>query len=270
MLLCTILLLSHIHFVNAQPVDSLFSFITAVPGDIQAFTTDNLDNLYIVTSTGQLKKIDAKGDSVAVFNNVKKYGKLSSIDVTNPLKILLYYKDFATIVVLDRFLNLRHAIDLRKSGMFQVSAIGQSYDGQVWLFDALNNQLKKIDDEGNPIFETPDFRQLFNSALQPQYIFDQDGLVYLYDSAQGFFIFDYYGTLKKTLPLKSLENVGLSHRVIYGVQAEMVHQVDLVNDGSAAYAVPAHFKPYNHLRIQGERMFLLKEGSVRIYKMKKE
>jgi hypothetical protein len=35
------------------------------------------------------------------FNNVKKFGKISTIDVSNPLKVLLYYKDFSTIVVLD-------------------------------------------------------------------------------------------------------------------------------------------------------------------------
>ena len=41
----------------------------------------------------------------AVFNDVKKFGQATLIDVSNPLKVLLYYRDFATIVVLDRFLT---------------------------------------------------------------------------------------------------------------------------------------------------------------------
>jgi len=43
---------------------------------------------------------------------------MSSIDVTNPLKILLYYKKFTTVVVLDRFLNIRNTINFRKKKYF--------------------------------------------------------------------------------------------------------------------------------------------------------
>ena len=75
------------------------------------------------------------GTLVAVFNNVKKFGKLSTIDVSIRLRYLLYYKDFSTIVVLDRLLAIRNTIDLRKQNIFQVNAIAQSYDNNIWLFD---------------------------------------------------------------------------------------------------------------------------------------
>jgi hypothetical protein len=55
---------------------------------------DNLENLYIVSSSGQIKKLNNRGDSVAIFNGVRNYGLLQAIDVTNPLKPLLFYKDF--------------------------------------------------------------------------------------------------------------------------------------------------------------------------------
>ena len=55
--------------VNAQR-DSSFALITTIEGDIQQFKVDNMDNLYILSSTDQLKKIDARGVSVAVYNNV--------------------------------------------------------------------------------------------------------------------------------------------------------------------------------------------------------
>ena len=32
-----------------------------------------------------------------------RYGKIAYIDVSNPLKILLFYQEFGTIVTLDRF-----------------------------------------------------------------------------------------------------------------------------------------------------------------------
>ncbi|MEO7768060.1 MAG: hypothetical protein ABIS01_11565, partial [Ferruginibacter sp.] len=120
---------------NAQK-DTTFVLNKTIPGDFSYFNVDNLDNIYLVNnSSNQLKKLDANGDSVGVFNNVRKYGKLFSIDATNPLKLLLYYKNFATIVVLDRFLNVRNTINLGKKNIFKVKTIATSYDNNIWLFD---------------------------------------------------------------------------------------------------------------------------------------
>ena len=160
-----------------------------VNGDIVSFTVDNLDYIYLLGSTNQVKKLNPNGDSLAVFNNVRKFGQASLIDVSNPLKVLLYYRDFATIVVLDRLLNVRNTIDLRKHNILQVRAIGQSYDNKIWLYDEVDNKLKKIDEDGTLLLETPDFRQLFGEVLMPQKIFDQDQYVYLYDSARAVFRF---------------------------------------------------------------------------------
>src|SRR5215204_1345143 len=124
----------------AAQTDTSFQFVRTVKGDIVSFTVDNLDNIYLLSSTNQVKKLNANGDSVAVFNDVKKYGQASLIDVSNPLKVLLYYKDFATIVVLDRFLNVVNTIDLRKQNIFQAKAIGQSYDNRVWVYDEVENK----------------------------------------------------------------------------------------------------------------------------------
>src|SRR5580765_5649457 len=103
--------------------DSSFRINKIITGDIVAFTVDNLDNIYLLSSTNQVKKLNGNGDSVAVFNDVKKFGQATLIDVSNPLKVLLYYRDFATIVILDRFLAIRNTIDLRKHDILQVRAI---------------------------------------------------------------------------------------------------------------------------------------------------
>ena len=129
-------------FVHAQ-TDTSFQLIKTIKGDIVAFTVDNLDNIYLLSSTNQVKKLNANGDSVAVFNDVKKFGQATLIDVSNPLKVLLYYRDFATIVILDRFLNVRNTIDLRKHNILQVRAIGQSYDNKIWVYDEVENKLKE-------------------------------------------------------------------------------------------------------------------------------
>ena len=177
------------------------SLVNKINGEIKDFTTDNLGNIYLLNATGQIKKVSESGDSIAVYNNVKRYGTVSSIDATNPLKILVFYKDFSTIVVLDRLLSVRVVIDLRKQNILQVTAVTTSYDNNIWLYDELDNKLKKIDDNGNVVFESTDFRQIFDAVPLPTAMYDRDGQLYLYDLAKGLLVFDYYGAKKNNFQL---------------------------------------------------------------------
>lgn len=180
--------------------DSLLPLVLkqTIAGRFQNFTTDNLGNIYLVASSNQIKKVNVKGDSIAVYNDVKRYGNISFVDASNPLKVLVYYKDFATVVVMDRLLNVRNTIDLRKQDIYQVQAIASSYDGGIWIFDEQNSRIKRIDDLGKVIMESADLRMIFDDAPQPQKLFDRDGQLYLYDSSKGIFVFDYYGAFKNT------------------------------------------------------------------------
>ena len=63
--------------------DSAFILIKTISGDIIDFTVDNLDNIYILNSRNQVKKLNANGDSVAIYNDVKKFGQATLIDVSD-------------------------------------------------------------------------------------------------------------------------------------------------------------------------------------------
>jgi hypothetical protein len=75
------------YFVSNAQSDSLFVPYKKIKGDIAAFTADNFDNIYLLNSSDQLKKIAANGDSVGVFNNVRRFGKVAQIDVSNPMRV---------------------------------------------------------------------------------------------------------------------------------------------------------------------------------------
>jgi hypothetical protein len=173
------------------------------PYEVIDFTADNLGNIYLLGSSNQIKKINERGDSLAVYNDVRRYGKVSFIDASNPLKILVFYKDYSTIVVLDRMLNVRNTIRLRQQNIMQVRALTSSYDNNIWLFDEVDSKLKKIDDNGRVLLESVDFRQAFKDAPVPESMFDKDGQLYLYDSKKGLFVFDYYAAQKQkhTFPI---------------------------------------------------------------------
>src|SRR4051794_17784730 len=97
-----------------------------ISGSYTNFYADNLGNIFLVSKTNQVKKLNQDFDSVAVFNDVRRYGNIYSLDVSNPLKIVVYYREFTTALVLDRFLKLLNTIDLRRYGILQAKAIAQS------------------------------------------------------------------------------------------------------------------------------------------------
>lgn len=249
----------------AAQVDTAFRYVKTIRGDITAFSVDNLDNIYLLSSTNQVKKLNANGDSMAVYNNVKRYGQATLIDVSNPLKVLLYYRDFATIVMLDRFLNEVNTIDLRKQNIFQARAVGQSFDNKVWVYDEVENKLKKVDEEGKLMQETPDFRQLFGSAPSPQKIFDQDRYVYLYDSAQAVFVFDYYGSLKNKILIQGWKNFKVAGRYIFGSKDNKLLRYDISSFRTDEWDLPLQLQAAKAFNFSGTKLYTLQSGSIDIY-----
>lgn len=253
---------------RAQQEDSVFRHLKTITGDIVSFTVDNLDNIYILNSRNQLKKLDANGDSVAAFNDVRKFGKATLVDVSNPLKVLLYYKDFTTIVVLDRFLNIRNTIDLRKQNIFQAKAIGQSYDNKIWVYDELENKLKKLDEDGKLLLETPDFRLLLGQSVSPVRIFDENKYVYLYDTAKGAYVFDYYGGLKNNILIQYWRNFKVTGKYIFGSKADTLYRYEISNFQYDEWKLPLQLSGSTSFNFTSTRLYALKNNVIEIYSIR--
>lgn len=250
--------------VNAQ-ADTTFKFVKKFTGDIVDFTVDNLDNVYILNSRNQVKKLNSNGDSVGVFNDVKNYGKASLIDVSNPLKVLLYYRDFATVVVLDRFLNAVNIIDLRKQNIFQAKAIGQSYDNKIWVYDELESKLKKIDEEGKLLQETPDFRLLLGQAPSPIKIFDENKYVYLYDSTKGVYVFDYFGAIRNNIQILQWKNFKVVGKYIFGSKADTLFRYEIASFNFDEWRMPEEIYKSSSFNFTSTRLYALRKDGIYIY-----
>lgn len=247
-------------FYSKGQTDTSFQLLRTLTGDIVDFTVDNLDNVYILNSRNQVKKFDVKGDSVAVFNDIKKFGKATLIDVSNPLKVLLYYKDFATVVMLDRFLNVVNTIDLRKENILQAKVIGQSYDNKIWVYDELEGKLKKIDEDGKLLLETPDFRLLLGQAPAPVKIFDENKYVYIYDSLLGVYVFDYYGALKNNIMIDHWQNFKVAGKYIFGSRAGILYRYEIKTYRVDDWKMPEAIIKSKSFNFSSSRLYALMPG----------
>jgi hypothetical protein len=242
-----------------------FTLEKLIPGNFTMMDVDVLNNIYLITAGNQLKKYNARGDSMAVFNDVKKYGNPTLMDVSNPLKVLLYYKNYATVVMLDRLLSQRNSINFRQQNIFSVKAIATSYDNNIWLFDEQDYKLKKIDEEGKLLQESTDWRVLMDVVPSPNNIIDNNNFVYLYDSAKGFYIFDYYGTYKNNLPFLGWKNIAVSAGKITGMQGNKLHSYVIESLNDKTYSIPSFFRNYISIKAMNGKVYVLKEDALEIY-----
>ncbi len=264
--LISYIILSWALFSATAQVDSPGLKARFIPGNFTDFEVDNLGNIYVLSADNRLKKLNAAGDSLAVFNDVRRYGRITYIDATNPLKILLYYQEFGTIVMLDRFLNNINSIDLRKFNLFQVKSIGLAYDNNVWIYDELEGKLKKIGDDGILINETTDIRQLTDSVPDPDLLIDQGGLVYLYDSLKGIFVFDHYGGFQKFIPLQNWQHFSVIDNTILGWEGHYFLKYGEKTGEQEKQEIPAYYLPAIKIVVRPENVYVLKTDGIHVYK----
>jgi hypothetical protein len=264
----SLFLLAFIHTSKANDSTLQLQLTKSIQGGYKNFEVDKLGNVYLVTDNNQLKKLNSNFDSIASFNDTRRYGLLTSVDVSNPLKILLFYKDFSTVLVLDRFLNIINTIDFRKQGIQQISAIVSSYDNKIWCYDEIENKLKKVDDNGVILFESADFRMLFDSVLAVQKIIDADGKIYCYSKQAGLVVFDYYGGLKHKYTITNLDDIAIANNVLSGYKNESLVTKNLQMLQQNTISVKLNQCKTIKRAIQQNLFFVLCLNEFGIYKMK--
>lgn len=261
-----IILLFSSEILSAQDSDSLLSMTKFISGTYVDFQVDNLGNIFVLTPDNQLKKYNAAGDSLGVFNDVRRFGKIAYIDVSNPLKILLFYEEFGTIVMLDRFLNNINSLDLRQLGFYQVTCIGLAYDNNIWVYDALAGKLNKISSDGTQINQTNDIRPFTDSVPEPVLLTDQGGFVYLFDPHQGAFVFDHYGGYQKLIPLKNWRHFSVINNTILGWNGKEFLKYDVNTPSEEKKQIPAFCLPALKILIMPDFLYILKSDGIHVYK----
>ena len=210
-----------IHFAKGQNnLNPIFE--KKISGSFSYFKRDESGNVFAITSTGQLKKYNANLDSMGVFNDIRNFGNVDNVTSINSLRTLLFCKQFRIILLLDRLMQVVNKINLSKIQVFQVQAVTQSYDNNIWVFDEQESKLKKISEDGKLIFESADLRLAFSESIEPNAIFDQGGFVYLYDPLKGLYVFDYYGALKNKIALLGWRDVQFVGNGFFGKKDDKI------------------------------------------------
>lgn len=104
--------------------------------------------------------IKQKGKEVYQYKNVA-LGKITFADIQNPLKIVLFFEGFNTVVTLDNQLNETQVIPFSKNNASTlVTATGLASQNRLWVFNVLSMQLGLMDlKRGVPIYFSQPFQK---------------------------------------------------------------------------------------------------------------
>lgn len=191
-----------------------FTFIGSYDTKAGFVAVDNFSNFY-TTENNRLSKFSPDGKFLYPYEELR-YGKIGMVDVNNPLKILVYYPDFSTVITLDRFLSPLNTYNFFELGYQNITAVGSSIDGRIWFYDNLEFKLKKIDENGKVYRESQPLNVVLEETPTPNFLCERDGKVYMNDPQIGILVFDIFGSYAKTIPLKGLNKFQvLQEQIVY-------------------------------------------------------
>ncbi len=103
---------------------------------------DGFGNCFYTKNNIVFKKVDS---DVLQYQNLA-LGKVTKVDILNPLKVILFYKEFNSIVVLDNQMNEIQRVDFSKlDNTVVASAVGISGQNKIWVYNSMNQQIGLYD-----------------------------------------------------------------------------------------------------------------------------
>ncbi len=240
--------------------DSLV-FVKSVHVSARLLSSDPLGNIYLVKENNTLLRLNSHGDSIGIFNEIKK-GKISHIDATNPLRILLFFSDYNQIVVLNNMLTRKNVLSLNSIGLNNVTCMANSADGSIWLYDQATASLLKIDEQLT-ILQQSNLRTISENPTNPMEMIEHDRSLFISDTLDGIRKFDQYGFYNTIYRIKT-DNIQFFNSYLVYFVSPYIYSYNMQSFVEKKIAVP---EPENilQLRVERDALYVLREHRVDIY-----
>ncbi len=242
-----------------------YKLVGTIPASNVDFRTDPLGNVYLIKGD-RLIKYNNKLEKVSDYSNAY-LGEIGSLDTTDPLRLLIFYKEFNQLLWLDNYLlELRSPVFLDDLGVDQAEVICSSSHGGFWLFNGLNNQMQYFDANLNLIHESIPVNPITNNN-KPVWMVEKNRMVYIYVPGTGILTFDRYGTYSKTLPIFPDNFFQVTDEYIFYTSKKIFWKYNLITFTNTLVDLP-DINDILDIRIQPDFIYLLNPEGIHIYQIK--
>jgi hypothetical protein len=241
---------------------SKFNLITTIKVESDFITSDNQSNIYIVKGN-ELTKYDKTGKELYKYSN-KNFGNISFVDASNMLKILVFYKDFLQVVLLDNTLSLNgEPVSLEQIGYVQGQLACTSHNSGMWIYDQQNFEIVRLDQNLIQTQKTGNLTAMLNTDLQPNFLLEYNNRVYLNNPSSGVLIFDVYGTYYKTLPVQTSLRFQPLGDWVYFFSGKNVKAYNILTSEEKQFEIP--LTDFQNFRLEMGILILQAQNSIFLY-----
>ncbi|MEJ6753625.1 MAG: hypothetical protein QNK57_00435 [Flavobacteriales bacterium] len=214
LVLSSIFNISNAQKIIEQPFD-LFSKSEIIEVDQYGFIYHiNKDNLV---------KFDSKGVPIYNYSN-KLLGNITQLDISNPLRPLLFYKDQGIILALDNTLSLQKSeISLNELALYQTSCISNSnFDNGIWLYDIDVNEIVKINYQAEVMFKSGNLSVILPKMEFPIFKLQEKNKKLYGVSSSQIIVLDQYGSLLNTINLNASNGLIIKEESLIGYDGSFI------------------------------------------------
>jgi hypothetical protein len=225
-------------------------------------TMDKLGNIY--ASDGiSIDKYDENGNHLFSYSALSM-GRISFIDAYNPLKILVFSKDFMHLLFLDHKLAAQQGAYILSDLNIFPTCVCMSYSNGFWVYDENAKQLFRYDAQQNLTNKSQNITHFTEKELNPSFIKEtESGFLLLNDKENGILVFDRFGTYLKTLPIFTDYFYVMNNQILY-IQDDMLKSIHIQTLQTLVINLPE--KEVQQLSIENKKIAVLtKDNKIKIY-----
>jgi len=171
------------------------------PSDLIA--SDPLGHFYLIHGD-RLIKHNTDGDSLFSWSSPAS-GRISRIDASDPLRLLVYHPDFNVLQFLDnRLAPLSGPVSLDDLGIVDPLAICIARQGGFWVLDGSTLRLNYFDKSLDPVIESAPVDRPDGSSEMPAELTEAGDKLYLNFPGHEIQVYDLFGNYVRKIPLKAV------------------------------------------------------------------
>ena len=190
---------------------------------------DQYGYFYIIDQDN-LIKYDSEGHTLYHYSN-KLLGNIDQIDISNPLRPLLFYKDQGLIIVLDNTLSQqKEPISLNELGLYQTSCIANSnFDNGIWLYDIDVNEIIKINHLSQVNYRSGNLSVLIPNIEFPILNLKEKNRKLYVVTRNKIFVMDQFGSLLSVITLSAEKGLIIKEKNIITYDGNAICQFDILD-----------------------------------------
>jgi hypothetical protein len=196
------------------------------PSDFIA--SDPLGQFYRVRGN-LLIKHNADGDSLFSWSSPAS-GRISRIDASDPLRILVFHPDFNVVRFLDnRLAPLAEPVRLDDLGVVNPLAICTARQGSFWVVDGSTLRLTYFGKSLDPVIESAPVNRPDCTNEIPAELTESGDKLYLNFPGCEIQVYDLFGNYVRKIPLKALSVYVINNFIMYVLDNSLFLRTDPMN-----------------------------------------